>query len=78
MAAAGSWPWQVELVASPDRDLIASESIVATADSGVLDRCGRWFNLACEVVQSSVPGAWIIDLSDSDDRGPVPAAARDG
>jgi hypothetical protein len=63
MAAAASWPWQVELVASPDRELVASPSIVATADSGVLDRCGRWFNLACEVVRASVPQAWIVDLS---------------
>jgi hypothetical protein len=68
MAAAAPWPWRVELVASPDRDLIASASIVATADSGVLDRCGRWFNLAREVVAAAVPGAWIVDLS----RGAVP------
>jgi hypothetical protein len=63
MAAAAAWPWQVELVANPDRELIASPAIVATADSGVLDRCGRWFNLACEVVRASIPGAWIVDLS---------------
>jgi hypothetical protein len=72
LAAAASWPWQVELVASPDRELIASQSIVATADSGVLDRCGRWFNLACAVVRASVPGAWIVDLSVEDDRTPRP------
>jgi hypothetical protein len=72
MAAAASWPWQVELVASPDRELIASASIVATADSGVLDRCGRWFNLACEVVRASVPAAWIVDLSGSDSRSAAP------
>ena len=72
MADAASWPWQVELVASPDRELVASPSIVATADSGVLDRCGRWFNLACEVVRELVPGAWIIDLSDGASRLPTP------
>jgi hypothetical protein len=65
MAGAAAWPWQVELVASPDRELIASPSIVATADSGVLDRCGRWFNLARAVVDASVPQAWLIDLSAS-------------
>ena len=51
LVAEAAWPWQVELVASPDRELIASPAIVATADSGVLDRCGRWFNLAREVVR---------------------------
>jgi hypothetical protein len=65
LAAEAAWPWQVELVASPDRELIASPSIVATADSGVLDRCGRWFNLAREVVRAAVPGAWVVDLSGS-------------
>jgi hypothetical protein len=63
LASAQGWPWQVELVASPDRDLIASEAIVATADSGVLDRCGRWFNLARAVVERWAPGAWTVDLS---------------
>jgi len=67
-AAAGGWPWQVELVASPDRDLVASSAIVATADSGVLDRCGRWFNLARAVVEASAPEAWMVDLSG---RGPA-------
>jgi len=62
-AAEAGWPWEVRLVASPDRVLIESPEIVATADSGVLDRCGRWFNLAREVVEAAVPGAWIVDLS---------------
>jgi hypothetical protein len=53
----------VRLVASPDRALIDAHGIVATADSGVLDRCGRWFNLAREVVAAAVPRAWIVDLS---------------
>jgi hypothetical protein len=64
LAGDRGWPWQVELVASPDRDLIATSAIVATADSGVLDRCGRWFNLARAVVERSAPMAWMIDLSD--------------
>jgi hypothetical protein len=63
LVSAHGWPWHVELVASPDRDLIASPAIVATADSGVLDRCGRWFNLARAVVERSAPQAWMIDLS---------------
>jgi hypothetical protein len=63
LASRAAWPWDVRLVASPDRLLIASPAIVATADSGVLDRCGRWFNLAREVVVATAPEAWIVDLS---------------
>jgi hypothetical protein len=63
MAAEAGWPWDVRLVASPDRTLVYSEDVVATADSGVLDRCGRWFNLAREVVAAAVPAAWIVDFS---------------
>lgn len=63
LAAESGWPWDVRLAASPDRALIEAEAIVATADSGVLDRCGRWFNLAREVVTAAVPDAWIVDLS---------------
>jgi hypothetical protein len=62
-AAAAGWPWEVELSANPDRELAASASIVASADSAVLDRCGRWVNLARLVVEGLVPGAWVVDLS---------------
>ena len=65
LAQEQGWPWDVRLVASPDRTLVESASIIATADSGVLDRCQRWFNLAREVVEAAVPGAWIVDLSGS-------------
>ena len=59
-----SWPWQVELVPNPDPVLIAArEDLIATADSGILDRSDRWLNLARHVVESAAPAAWIVDLS---------------
>ncbi len=63
MAASAGWPWDVELVASPDAALVAAGCPVATADSAVLDRCAQWVNLARQVVLHHVPGAWIVDLS---------------
>jgi hypothetical protein len=63
LAVEEGWPWDVRLVANPDGALIEAPGIVATADSGVLDRCDRWFNLAREVVKAAVPGAWVVDLS---------------
>ncbi|HVS64734.1 MAG TPA: DUF434 domain-containing protein [Thermoanaerobaculia bacterium] len=54
------WPWRVELVANPDPLLRDSEELVATADSGILDRCGGWVNLARWVVESAIPEAWVV------------------
>lgn len=55
-------PWEVRLVKLVDRTLAASPHIVVTADSAILDRCGRWFNLARTIVERSIPESWIIDL----------------
>lgn len=63
MAASAGWPWDVELVTSPDAALVAAGCPVATADSAVLNRCAQWVNLARQVVTRHVPGAWIVDLS---------------
>lgn len=63
LAAERAWPWEVELVDNPDRDLRATREVVATADSAVLDRCGPWFNLARHVVEQEVPDAWRVDLA---------------
>lgn len=60
------WPWHVQLVASPDRVLIEADSVIASADSAILDRCSRWVNLARHVVTTRIPEAWIIDLSEEE------------
>jgi hypothetical protein len=53
-------PWEVELVADPDRELARAEDPVATADGPLLDRCRSWVNLARAVVEEKVPEAWIV------------------
>jgi len=63
LAQSAGWFWDVELVTSPDRALLAADCPVATADSAVLDRCSHWVNLVRQVVLSQVPNAWIVDLS---------------
>lgn len=55
--------WTVRLSARTDRDLKRSPHIVASADSAVLDACGRWVNLARWLVETRLPLAWIVDLS---------------
>jgi hypothetical protein len=64
VAISRQWSWRVELLDNPDRAMIDGRAIVATADSGVLDRCGRWANLAAEVVRARWPSARPCDLRD--------------
>jgi hypothetical protein len=64
LAARSDWAWDIELMPDPDAALRRSSDIVVTADSGILDQCGRWFNLARELVAAAIPDARIIDLQD--------------
>ena len=61
-AAAQGWTWDAELSFNPDAVLSAAPEIVATADSAILDRGPRWFNLARAVIERHVPTARVIDL----------------
>lgn len=64
LATECGWTWRVELVHNPDMELAQSESIIATADSGILDLCGAWFNLARETAERHVEGAWIVRVGE--------------
>ncbi len=55
--------WEIELLLSPDYELIRTEEIVASSDSVVLDGCKSWTNLAAEIITQKLPSATIIDLS---------------
>lgn len=63
VAAERGWRWHVELVRDPDDILAATGELVATADSGILDRCRHWTNLVREVIEEHVPEAVVVDLS---------------
>lgn len=60
LQGAGGRPWEVELHPDPDQVLAAGEP-VATADSGVLDRCGQWIDLV-GLAMAGLPTAWVVDL----------------
>jgi hypothetical protein len=77
-AEAHGWPWQIELVASPDRVLKSAcqgdpdasaertvETIVATSDSAILDACGRWIDLCRAITLPVVEPCQVIDLSEN-------------
>jgi hypothetical protein len=54
--------WHAEVVPNPDAMLVLGDEPVATADSGILDRCGPWVNLARILVEAGAPGAFVVDL----------------
>jgi hypothetical protein len=62
-AAEHNWNWEVELTPAPDRVLSQSDQIIASADSHILDRAERWFNLARLAIDSRIPQGCIVDLS---------------
>jgi len=62
LAAEHGWDWRFELANDPDRLLRETHDIVVSADSQVLDACGRWLNLAAEIIRSAIPEAWIVVL----------------
>jgi hypothetical protein len=65
IAARRDWPWQVEVVFNPDSQIISSPALVITSDSSILDRVERWANLKSYLLVERIPGAWLIDLSNS-------------
>jgi len=64
LAAARGWDFTIEIVPDPDAVLTRSEEIVATADAAILDRCGRWFNLARYAVDRAGLTKSVVDLRD--------------
>lgn len=56
--------WSAEVVSDPDPVLIQAKApqVSATADSGILERCGAWFNLARWVIESAQLSVWMLRL----------------
>lgn len=55
----------IELVDAPDRALVAAD-VAASSDSWVLERARGWFDLPGAVIAEHLPGAWLVDLSDTE------------
>ena len=62
LARKNDWPWEIDLVLSPDAVLTKGEMIAATSDSAVLDACKNWLNLATEIIIKKLTSATVIDL----------------
>ena len=63
LARKNNWDWEIQLLPSPDTELIKTDWIVASSDSVILDRCKRWVNLARAIIEEKLPKARRVDLS---------------
>jgi hypothetical protein len=63
IAAERGWPWSVEVVFNPDREIINSARVAVTSDSNVIDRAGRWLNFNPHLIRRYAPRAWVLDLA---------------
>jgi hypothetical protein len=63
IAADHGWDWQVELDYNPDRRLMETEAVVATADAWILDNCSAWIDLVGEVIEAEGATPMLVDLS---------------
>ncbi len=64
MAVKYKWPWSVEVVMNPDKNLRSSGQIVVTSDSNILDGVNQWINLGEILITQRVNEPWIVDLRD--------------
>jgi len=64
LAAERDWLWSVEVVMDPDKILRASDQIIVTSDSNILDAPARWVNFNCLLIKEKLKRAWVIDLGD--------------
>jgi hypothetical protein len=63
LARKNNWDWEIQLLPSPDAELIKTDRIVASSDSVILDRCKSWVNLTRNIIEENLPKAWWVDLS---------------
>ena len=63
LASEQNWNWDIALDFNPDTVLSSAPGIVATSDSVVLDRCGRWVNAAREIIAARIPAAKVIAIA---------------
>lgn len=63
MARQEQWNWTVEVVFNPDAEIFASDRIVISSDSHVLDESARWLNFSRFLIDKQLDQSWLIDLS---------------
>ena len=62
-ARENQWNWTVEVVFNPDAEISASNRIVISSDSHILDESASWLNLSSFLIEKQLDQSWLIDLS---------------
>jgi hypothetical protein len=62
LALEHGWPWEVEVVFNPDKNIIVSERIAITSDSSVLDRLASWTNFNRHLIEQRLASSLLVDL----------------
>jgi hypothetical protein len=57
------WNWSVEVKFNPDAEISAADGIAISSDSHLLDQVARWTNFNRFLIEKSLAGSWLIDLS---------------
>ena len=63
LARKSNWDWEIQLLLSPDAELVKTTAVVASSDSVVLDGCRSWVNLARAIIEEKLPEVHLVDLS---------------
>lgn len=61
IAQKNDFPWSVELVFNPDKQLAESESIVVSSDGWILNEAKSWFNLGAFLIENHLENINVID-----------------
>jgi hypothetical protein len=56
------WPFHAVTAGSADGHLMGSDGIVCSGDAAILDRAGRWIDLAGEIIATRLPEADILSF----------------
>jgi hypothetical protein len=63
VANENGWDWSVDVLFNPDAEMSASNRIVISSDSHVLDASARWVNFNRFLIDNELDESWQIDLS---------------
>jgi hypothetical protein len=62
-AAQNGWPWTVETVFNPDREIVSSQRVVISSDGPLLDQVDCWTNFNRHLIEKRLDASWLVDLS---------------
>jgi hypothetical protein len=63
VANENGWNWSVDVLFNPDAEISASNRLVISSDSQVLDASARWVNFNRFLIDKELDESWQIDLS---------------